>query len=80
MQTNFFTVRRVSEAELTPRAGHPSAMLTEIYIVALLVDEGLADRVRELWDCEVIDDAIAVGLWWSTAHSANIEQKSKSTD
>ncbi len=31
-------------------------MLTEIYIEALLVDEELADRVREAWDAEEIDD------------------------
>ncbi len=29
-------------------AGHPLAMLTEIYIEALLVDEGLADQVPKI--------------------------------
>ncbi len=31
---------------MTPLVGHPLAMLTEIYIEALLVDEELADRVH----------------------------------
>ena len=30
---------------MTPYAGHPLAMLTKIYIEALLVDEALADQV-----------------------------------
>ena len=30
---------------MTSFAGHPQAMLGEIYIEALLVDEGLADQV-----------------------------------
>jgi hypothetical protein len=36
-------------------ADHPQAMLTEIYIEALLVDEELADQV---WDAGVIDEAM----------------------
>ncbi len=35
-------------------------MLTEIYIEALLVDEGLADQV---WDAGVIDDRTACTAW-----------------
>ena len=35
---------------MTSFAGHPQAMLTEIYIDALLVDEELADQVWEAWD------------------------------
>ena len=31
-------------------AARPQAMLTEIYISALLVDEGLADQVWNAWD------------------------------
>ncbi len=31
-------------------------MLTEIYIEALLVDEGLADQIWEAWDGGEIDD------------------------
>ncbi len=34
-----------SRAEISPWAAHPQAMLTEIYIEALLVDEELADQV-----------------------------------
>ena len=32
---------------MAPQAGHPLAMLTEIYIEALLVDEEMADQA---WD------------------------------
>ncbi len=38
-------------------------MLAEIYISALLVDEGLADQVWEAWDKGDIDDAIACTAW-----------------
>ena len=38
-------------------------MLTEIYIEALLVDEELADHVREAWDVGEIDDLIALRHW-----------------
>ncbi len=43
-------------------------MLTEIYIEALLVDEGLADQVWEAWDGGEIDDinAILAWLWIAT--------------
>lgn len=40
-------------------AGHASAMLTEVYIEALLVDEELADQVFEACEAGEIDDAIA---------------------
>ncbi len=35
---------------MTSFTGHPPAMLTEIYIEALLVDELLADQVWASWD------------------------------
>ncbi len=35
---------------MTSQAGHPQAMLAEIYIEALLVDEELADQAWEAWD------------------------------
>ena len=38
-------------------------MLTEIYIEALLVDEGLADQVWEAWGKGEIDDQVAWLLW-----------------
>ncbi len=41
---------------MTSIVGHPQAMLTEIYIQALLVDEDLADQVWEAWDKGEIDD------------------------
>jgi len=40
------------------------AILTEIYIEALLVDEELADQVWEAWDKGEIDDQIAWLAWW----------------
>ena len=40
-------------------AHHPLAMLTEIYIEALLVDEQLADQVWLAWDAGEIDDQTA---------------------
>ncbi len=41
----------------------PAAMLTEIYIEALLVDEELADQVWEAWNAGEIDDAVALWAW-----------------
>ena len=38
-------------------------MLVEIYIEALLVDEGMADQVWELWDAEKLTDG-AVQIAW----------------
>ncbi len=38
-------------------------MLTEIYIEALLVDEGLADQVWELWKAGVITDDLVASAW-----------------
>ena len=38
-------------------------MLTEIYIQALIVDEELADQVRDAWDKGEIDDQIAWIAW-----------------
>ncbi len=35
-------------------------MLTEIYIEALLVNEGLADQVWEAWNMGEIDDINAI--------------------
>ncbi len=43
--------------------GHSQAMLTEIYIEALLVDEELADQVWEAWDKGKIDDQVACAAW-----------------
>ena len=48
---------------MTWSAGHPPAMLTEIYIEALLVNEDLADEVWEAWDNGEIDDFTAYFAW-----------------
>ena len=44
-------------------ADHPLAMLTEIYIAALLVDEELADQVWEAWDKGEIGELNALWAW-----------------
>ena len=38
-------------------------MLTEVYIEALLVDEGLADMVWEAWDAGFIPGKLAAIAW-----------------
>ncbi len=43
---------------------HNTAMLTYIYIEALLVDEELADQVWEAWDAGEINEATAFLAWW----------------
>ena len=49
---------------MTWLAGHFLAMLTELYIEALLVNEELADQVWEAWDQGEIDDQVAwLALW-----------------
>jgi predicted nucleic acid-binding protein len=40
-------------------------MLTEIYISALLVDEGLADQVWEAWDSGLLSNCVAAWAWWA---------------
>ena len=39
-------------------------MLTEIYVEALLVDEGLADQVWEVWNAGLITNETAVWAWY----------------
>ena len=39
-------------------------MLTELYIEALLVDEELADQVREAWDSGLVPDEVVAWAWW----------------
>ncbi len=58
-QANFCTTSQVSQAETNLWAGHPQAMLTKIYIEALLFDEELADQVWEAWDADDLNDAAA---------------------
>ena len=38
-------------------------MLANLYVEALLIDEQLADHVRELWDDGVITDSEAAIAW-----------------
>ena len=53
------------------RADHPLAMLTELYIEALLVDAEAADAVWNAWDAGVILDELAALAWWSIVVRAN---------
>ncbi len=46
-----------------PAGCNSPAMLTEIYIEALLVDEELADQVWEAWDADETDDETACIGW-----------------
>ena len=48
---------------MTSFAGHPQAMLTEIYIEALLVDEETADQVWEAWLKYEVNDINAYFAW-----------------
>ncbi len=58
-EAHFFTFRRVSAIGTVYGKRNSMAMLTEIYIEALLVDEELADLVWEAWDKGEIDDQVA---------------------
>ena len=40
-------------------------MLTEIYILALLANEELADQVWEAWDAGEISEFVATCAWWA---------------
>ncbi len=44
-------------------------MLAGIYISALLVDEELADQVREAWDKGEISAYWAAWMWWQIGWS-----------
>ena len=46
---------------------HAHAVLTEIYIEALLVDEDLADKVWGAWNTGEINDLGACWLWIAVA-------------
>ncbi|VUX54972.1 protein of unknown function [uncultured Woeseiaceae bacterium] len=61
--THLSKKRPVSASASNPRSGHACGMLTEIYIEALLVDEGLADQVWEAWNKGEIDDWVAWFAW-----------------
>ena len=52
---------------LTSAIHHPLAMLTEIYIEALLVDEDLADQMQTLLESGLISGTDAALAWLITA-------------
>ncbi len=62
--TNYTLQRRLAPVHSPYLPGHSHAMLTEIYIEALLMDEELADQVWEAWDKGEIDDQVALRSWW----------------
>ena len=49
------------------------AMLTKIYIEALLVDEELADQVWGAWDKGKIDDSVAFIAWRLLALTVSVD-------
>ena len=55
------------------------AMLTEIDIEALLLDEELADQVWEAWDKGEIDDQVAWLAWWLITINAKQTDQSSTT-
>ncbi len=55
---------------MASRARHSQAMLTEIYIEALLVDEELANQVWEAWNAGEIDDFAVYFLWLLVSFSS----------
>ena len=57
----------VNRRAMNLQSDHPQAMLTELYIEALLVDEELADMVWDAWDRREIDDLTAYFCWLITA-------------
>jgi len=63
-EAHFFTFRRVSAIGTVYGKRNSMAMLTRIYIEALLVDEDLADQVWEAWDKGEVDDQTAWLAWW----------------
>ncbi len=52
---------------ISPDCSDVTAMLTEIYIETLLVDEELADQVWEAWNKGGISDFSAAWIWRTIA-------------
>ncbi len=73
---DFCTNNTDSWAAPFEHSGHPLAMLTRIYIEALLVDEDLADQVWELWNAGAIADEVAAWAWWITANVCSDRKQS----
>jgi len=71
LQANFSLNNPDSLAAISPCAGRPQAMLTLIYIEALLVDEELADQVWAAWDSGAISDESAGIAWMMISSLAN---------
>ncbi len=55
-------------------------MFTEIYIEALLADEGLADQVWEAWDADETDDQVAWLACWLIAGGRFTPESGRSVD
>ncbi len=61
--TYIWVNRRIFGLAMSRGYCHGVSMLTELYIEALLVDEGLAYEVWELWEQGLISDELAVWAW-----------------
>ncbi len=70
-QANISTNRLDSQAVDSPKTKHIPAMLVELYIEALLVDEELADMVWELSEAELITDEMAALAWWQLSYNSD---------
>jgi len=71
---DFFTNSPNSQAAISQEPGHPTVMLTEICIEALLVDEELADQVWEALDARKIDDSVAALAWWLIVNAGRLRE------
>jgi len=64
---NYTLQRRLTPVHSPFLPGHSLAMLTRLFIEALLVDEDLADQVWQAWDKGEIDDQVACIAWMMIA-------------
>ena len=62
-EAHFFTFRRVSAIGTVYGKPNSMAMLTDIYISALLVNEEPAEQIWQAWDAGETDDETAYIAW-----------------
>lgn len=63
LQLCFYTNHSNLLNALARSLDHREAMLTEIYIEALLIDQELADQVWEFWNVGIISSDLAAAAW-----------------
>ena len=62
-RSHSWAISRISQLRLRSSACQSAAMLTEMYIEALLIDEDLADQVWDAWYSGLADDLTAFLAW-----------------